>query len=211
MSARGTVVVDQSVWGHVPGPVTMAGTSVGARHGVSSQISPDLIIEITQSVIEQLQTGQLDKEMPLRPSQKSFPPPSYLPQPIAPSDATGIPPPMPHRSYDPPSPHHPLVDPNCIVPPRKSRCPRGEQKAAHFSGRRSSPPSSESSATRERYPARPRGPPRLSTEEEITTLERIWGPLFDEESSPTLKLGQLLRGLAVHIVRFSCGGSVRGM
>ena len=52
---------------------------------------------------------------------------------------------------------------------------------------------------------------RLSTEKEITTLERIWSPLFDEESRPTLKLGQLLRGLALHVERIACVGSVWGM
>lgn len=48
--------------------------------------------------------------------------------------------------------------------------------------------------------ARPKGPRRLSTGKEETTLEKIWGQLFDEECNPTLRLGQLLRGLAVHIV-----------
>ena len=42
---------------------------------------------------------------------------------------------------------------------------------------------------------------RLSTGKEETTLERIWGQLFDEDSHPTVRLGQFLRGLAVHIVR----------
>ena len=36
---------------------------------------------------------------------------------------------------------------------------------------------------------------------EETTLEKVWGQLFDEVGNPTLRLGQLLRGLAVHIVR----------
>ena len=52
---------------------------------------------------------------------------------------------------------------------------------------------------------------RLSTDKEIATLERILGPLFDEESRPTLKLGQLLRKLALHIECIACVGSVWGM
>ena len=73
----------------------MAGTSVGARNGASSHIPPELIIQITQSVIQQLQTGGLDEEMPLRPSQNSFLPPDHpLPQPIpqSPSSVLGMPP-----------------------------------------------------------------------------------------------------------------------
>ena len=37
--------------------------------------------------------------------------------------------------------------------------------------------------------------------EEGTTLENIWGSLFDKDGEPTARLGQLLRGLAMHIVR----------
>lgn len=66
-----------------------------------------------------------------------------------------------------------------------------------FQPRSSSAPLSENSVSA--YP-RPKGPIRLSTGKEETTLEKIWGPLFDEECNPTLRLGQLLRGLAVHIV-----------
>jgi hypothetical protein len=40
---------------------------------------------------------------------------------------------------------------------------------------------------------------RISTFGEMTTLERIWGKLF-EDGKPTPRLGQLLRGIAVHLV-----------
>ena len=58
----------------------------------------------------------------------------------------------------------------------------------------SSKPNNEHSST-------PRCTSRLSISEEITTLEKIWGSLFDEDGQPTIRLGQLLRGLAMHIVR----------
>lgn len=64
------------------------------------------------------------------------------------------------------------------------------------------PPSRVSVSSQASNP-RPKGPARLSTDQEETTLEKIWGPLFDEESRPTARLGQLLRGLAVHLVRCS--------
>lgn len=41
---------------------------------------------------------------------------------------------------------------------------------------------------------------RAHTEEELTTLEKIWGKLFDD-GKPTPRLGQFLRGIAVHLVR----------
>jgi hypothetical protein len=40
----------------------------------------------------------------------------------------------------------------------------------------------------------------LKTEEEPTTLEKIWQPLFDVNGEPTERLGQFLRGLALHII-----------
>ncbi len=81
----------------------------------------------------------------------------------------------------------------------------------NFSRRGSSSPPSQSSGTSEKRYTRPKGPSRLSTGKGITTLERVWGPLFDEEGRPTLKRGQFLRGLAVHIVRIACVSPIAGM
>ena len=48
--------------------------------------------------------------------------------------------------------------------------------------------------------ARPKAPPRDVTFMQTSTLERIWGKFFDN-GKPTERLGQLLRGIAVHLVR----------
>lgn len=40
---------------------------------------------------------------------------------------------------------------------------------------------------------------RASTEN-MTTLEKIWGKMFDDSGQATPRLGQLLRGIAVHLV-----------
>jgi hypothetical protein len=53
--------------------------------------------------------------------------------------------------------------------------------------------------------ARPKPPPRETTVTEMTTLEKIWGKLF-EEGKPTKRLGQLLRGIAVHLVSMDAFG-----
>ena len=50
------------------------------------------------------------------------------------------------------------------------------------------------------YPC-PRQSPEVSQADKETPIERIWQPLFDAESKPTLRLSQFLRGLAIHIVR----------
>lgn len=50
--------------------------------------------------------------------------------------------------------------------------------------------------------AMPRRPtiPSLDVNEEPTTLEKIWQPLFDINGEPTERLGQFLRGIALHII-----------
>ncbi len=37
--------------------------------------------------------------------------------------------------------------------------------------------------------------------EEKTILEKIWGSLFNKDGQPITRLSQLLRGLAMYIVR----------
>ena len=161
----------------------MADTSIDSQNRASRHIPPELITQITHRVINQLQTGGFDEEMPPRQSQISvLPPPRPVPQQIPQSqaDAPGMPPTMPYGVYASPSPHHPIVYPTRISPQSTSE---EEQKATHFTKRRSSPASNQSSETSERSSTRPKGPSRLSTDTEITTLERIWGSLFDDRAS----------------------------
>lgn len=51
------------------------------------------------------------------------------------------------------------------------------------------------------YSSIPRYTSRLSISEETTILEKIWGSLFDKDGQPITRLSQLLRGLAMYIVR----------
>jgi hypothetical protein len=46
---------------------------------------------------------------------------------------------------------------------------------------------------------RPKPPSRDATVMEMTTLEKIWGKLF-VDGKPTKRLGQFLRGIAMHLV-----------
>jgi hypothetical protein len=54
---------------------------------------------------------------------------------------------------------------------------------------------------------RPKPPSRDATVVEMTTLEKIWGKLF-EDGKPTKRLGQFLRGIAMHLVRLEPDGKV---
>ena len=189
--------------------VTTAFDRAGAE--TSSYVPPELIAQITQNVIKQLQSNGIEGTTPVPPQQSRFsppPPPMHQPVPLSPSTASGTSPNMPNRVYTPPSPHkhmeypsHPSPESHLRHVPDSSHSPR-EAKASHFSPpRRHSSPHSQSSESSDKPHVRPKGPSRLSTGKEETTLERIWGQLFDEDCHPTTRLGQFLRGLAIHIVR----------
>ena len=184
-------------------PINEAVTS--AFDKTQTSIDPDLIAQITQNVINQLKTsGIQDSGTPVPQTARQFAPPPVQPVPLSPSTMSGSSPPMHTRNvYTPPSPPKTQEYSGRDSPQSQSAAypaaPQSPQERAStsFHNRRTSSPLSQASDTSHH---RPRGPMRLSTGKEETTLERIWGQLFDEDSHPTIRLGQFLRGLAIHIV-----------
>ena len=178
--------------------------SSAASKETSNYVPPEVIAQITQSVLEKIQSGGLEGSTPI-PSHSRFSPPPQQPAPLSPSTASGASQGMPNRVFTPPSPLKHSDYPDHISPtnshsehPAEAPHSPHEAKSSHFSPLRRSPsPQSDSS---DKVHKRPKGPSRLSTSKEETTLERIWGQLFDEDSHPTARLGQFLRGLAIHIV-----------
>ena len=187
----------------------------------ANSVPPELIQQITQNVIKQLQNTALDGSTPMPAQQSQFPPPppppphhapsqvfEQPPAPVSPSTSnSNTSPNMPNRVFTPPSPQKqsdyldPISPPTHV--PEPSMSPSKGHRASHFSPNRPSSPMSQTSNTSEGHGeriSRPKGPVRLHTGLEETTLEKYWGPLFDEDSRPTPRLGQVLRGLAVHIV-----------
>ena len=120
---------------------------------------------------------------------------------------------MPHRTYSSP-PSQEQKRSFSHIPTRNqpicSPCmPESQRKHAlppfrPFS--RSASSQSPMSKSDDEYSSTTRCPSRFSTNEETTTLDKIWGSLFDEDCQPTARLGQLLRGLAMHIVRLGSRG-----
>lgn len=204
---------DQNRYGHPQQSLGEAAPSAFAQSEPHNQVPPELIAQITANVISQLKTTGIDAVSSVAPSNARYQPPPPPPPPPPPvqwappltpstdlaassptyarSDHT---PPSPYRQAEIPRTGSPLPQAPILQPdPMYSREPLG----GPLQPRSSSAPLSENSDSA--Y-SRPKGPSRLSTGKEETTLEKIWGPLFDEECNPTLRLGQLLRGLAVHIV-----------
>ena len=177
-------------------------------------ISQDIMAQITQNVIEQLKkSGTLGGaqtpttqayQQPLQPPTPNHLPPvahqQQFPPPPSPSmNSNASPPPATRNVYTPPSPQrhaeqYPSGSPNSKA--------SGADDAATSPIRSSDEarPGSHSSDNSESRESRPKPAEREPSSKEETTLEKIWGPLFDEAGGPTIRLKQFLRGLAVHLV-----------
>jgi hypothetical protein len=121
------------------------------------------------------------------------------------------------QQYVPPSP----ASTSASVPPRDVYTPPSPKNAGHFTSASPSPdplardplldgnhdtptPRNERSApvdipTTERPPVRPAPAARMATED-YTPIEKMWQRLFDTDGQPLPRLGQFLRGLALHLV-----------
>jgi hypothetical protein len=192
-------------------PVNETGASAGNNANTSNFLSPDIISQITATVIQQLKSSGLD--------------PNQGPQPVQPMDLNAGSQPMeqsrsnhsdyPSSSgnrtvYTPPSPHRTGEEPGYrepqAPPPTATQTEfppfRSPRASPAVERRPFSPPSQPGDhAHRE---ARPKYTSELSSSGQETTLEKIWGQLFDKEGNPTARLGQLLRGIAMHLVGLLC-------
>ena len=156
-------------------------------------VDPDLIAQITaevkKSVLDEIKMsgmgGVAGGPVPAAPQ-------PYAVQP--PLSATSLP---PRNVYTPPSPKH--VDLSSSSPDPLARDPLldGADDTPTPRFQRSPPPAD---MPRARVPSRPPPAARLPTEETYTPIEKMWQRLFDHQGQPTPRLGQFLRGLAVHLV-----------
>lgn len=171
-------------------------------------ISQEMMAQITQSVVEQLKkSGALgagaastqNHQQPMPPTPQ-YPPPSqqqFHPPPSPSNHSSGSPPP---RNLTPPSPQkHTEQHPDSPG----LRAEAYDASAGSQRGSEEKRPSSGLSNNSDGKESRPKPIHRPRSSLEETTLEKIWGPLFDEEGKPTKRLAQFLRGLAVHLVYLS--------
>ncbi|GAD93419.1 conserved hypothetical protein [Paecilomyces variotii No. 5] len=153
----------------------------------SNYLSPEVLNQITDQVVQQLKnTGLYSAQEQQQQSRQSSSP-----------QATGH-----AQSSHSAAPTHDAKH-NANTPPSPHRSPRGypsPQQQSRYppppSERKESPSTQTSDTVKE---IRPKAPPRAPTIEELTTLEKIWEKLF-EDGKPTKRLGQFLRGIAVHLI-----------
>lgn len=189
-------------------PINEAVTSAfnNAEASSTASFSPELLqqltSQITASVLQQLKVAN--------PPAGAQQPPIPGPQMDATSSTAGSPPldratvytpPSPYRSSEDTGPHQP--SPQFPPPPSSTQSsfratsPPAEKRAVSPFSQGSH--LSEGDANQER-PARPKGPKRIATGEDATIVERAWGTLFDEQGQATSRLGQFLRGIAIHLI-----------
>lgn len=176
-------------------PVYDAVNNAFEKSDAASQVDPALIAQITEQVrrqvINDLKAGGIPiQQQPQQP---------YVTRSPTVSTTASFPsrnvytPPSPTRhdfssngSDSPDRPHaEPVFSPSEDLPTPKYRDDK---------------PTLTQGAYNESSRARPAPSTRIVSDPEATTLEKIWQPLFDSEGQPTHRLGQFLRGLAIHIV-----------
>jgi hypothetical protein len=196
------------------GHINDAVNSAVQNSGPNAYLSPEILSQITATVIQQLKTTGLDNLQ----GSGTPPPRSQSQQPPWQTDASLRPhadspptvPPQRSSSITPPSsasdniyPRNFPVDAHSgyASDSRLSREPAldpFEDPASAVDGSLSSANSDH--GQRSQYkPERPKPPERDATVVEMSTFERYWGKLF-EDGKPTKRLGQFLRGIAMHLV-----------
>lgn len=151
-------------------------------------LTPEVISHITAAVIQQLKAyglGNLQGQQQQQTAQA----PSYTK-----SSASGAgrsiytPPSSESHGFDSPQLQNRTAQ-TSHTSPRPAAAPTPERRE----------PMSNQYSDHDQKEFRPKAPTRVPTWGEMTTLERIWGKLF-EDGKPTEKLGQFLRGIAVYLV-----------
>jgi len=196
-----------------------------------SHFSPDLVAHIAQTVIQQLQSTNLDgiatsnnnSTGAAHQAQPSHTQTRTQPAPQQPIHVTSIVPPAqmvaspimesrysPRMSnsgtYFPPSPERSSdaenkESPKLRADAKATSSEDNSQPQVQFQPQLHFQPQVQSSKDDATGKTRPKGPVRLSTANGETPLEKIWGTLFDDEAQPMPRLSQVLRGLARHLVR----------
>lgn len=183
---------DSSRYSRARQPINEAVNSAFTNSTVTSNaIAPELLAQLTSQI-----TANVIQH--LKASNISAPGTSPSIQPDK-SSAGGSPPIDRASVYTPPSPY----------PAPEQRSPEKPAGLGVNMPNGASPPPRDkttspsfSRASIDDDPAvRPKGPQRISTSGDMTVVEKIWGTLFSEQGEATPRLGQFLRGIAMHLIK----------
>ncbi|PYH44869.1 uncharacterized protein BP01DRAFT_357218 [Aspergillus saccharolyticus JOP 1030-1] len=188
------------------GRINEAVNSAFRQAETPAYLSPDVVSQITATVIQQLKATGLDglhsEQQPPASSPQWAPPPPQSTgptygEPTYPTAAPQAAPPPPPPKVGPDHSDYPTPVPPAGRPVSPHLYPGASSGPS--TDRRGSPASQVSDHNHTVDSSRPKPPSRDVTVTEMTTLEKIWGKLF-VKGKPTERLGQLLRGVAVHLI-----------
>lgn len=164
----------------------------------AGKVDPDLIAQITEevkkSVLSEIKLGMGVTSQPVAPPQQPYPPQSPISMASIPS----------RNVYTPPSPKQAdLSSHGSVSPDPPSRDPLSQDPL--FDGAGDTPISRHPRSAPVDIPyqkaaPRPAAPERMPTDADFTPIEKRWQRLFDQSGHPTPRLGEFLRGLAIHLV-----------
>ena len=191
-------------------PINDAVNSAVDKAEGSNTLPPDVLTritsEITANVLQQLKATNLDNPAANQTSSAAAPTSvptngTTIPNPVHPDNS----PPQPQRNVQtPPSPHQ-TFDQTVLAsqtsPTRSTYSSQDRYSPDHdrVSVSPTSQPTQANQPDEVRSNKTERPKPAATKSADITTVEKIWGPLF-EGSRPTARLGQFLRGLALHLI-----------
>ena len=182
---------NNNAWNQQPhsGRINEAVNSAFGETDRSSYLSPEVVSQITANVIQQLKTTGLDNIQSQQPQQH----PQWAP---APGAGNGYPqsPTSPHTGPEGTFNYQHYPHPPYQGSPHPSRPSPVSQSMERHGSR-----ASQSSEHNLKPETRPSPLSNESSDTGMTTLEKIWGKLFEDGKS-TKRLGQFLRGIAMHLV-----------
>lgn len=184
--------------------VSSAVDNADASHTLPPEILSQITSQITADVLRQLKATNSDSST-LNPNSSTAP---HIP---ASTNGTkrsssvyseSSPTPPHHDVYTPPSPRRPSDEATFSSPTSSIKSSAAFGQDRHSPNNDRTPISTDGRAShaeevRNDKMERPKTLTRQPTD--VTTLEKVWGPLF-EGSGPTARLGQFLRGLAHHLI-----------
>lgn len=177
-------------------PLNNALNNAFDKSDAANKVDADLIAQITaevkKSVLDEIKLGGVAGVTAAQPQ----PPPP--PQPYIPQSPTSTSASFPSRNvYTPPSPKHPDYSSHGSASPD----PLAQDPMFDGAGDTPTPRYERSAPVDIPYEgSRSRPPPAERMDTDFTPIEKMWQRLFDQNGQPTPRLGQFLRGLAIHLV-----------
>lgn len=181
-------------------PLNSAVNHAFDKSDTARTVDPELIAQITaevkRSLLDEIKLNGVGATV--QPQPHAPPPPHYVPQSPTSTSAS-----IPSRNvYTPPSPRHAdFMSQGSTSPDPLAHDPLFDGTDDNPTPRvdRTIPDCGTFEGTRRPRPAQV---PRMATEADLSPIERKWQRLFDAQGQPTPRLGQFLRGLAIHLVTF---------